>query len=187
MIPQRSWPRFLADFPGRYPSASAFHARSHRRWGEPRRACDRAARTPFAPNNWRLYRQTYAGLASVLLPLVRCGVARVLPFQAPRPGMPWLLECCPASALKRLGAYRPYKGAGAALARQRMEILRVLERDAGVERVAPQVRRRIVSQAGGDALDSVLAAWIAWRALRHPRGLQPRHPGWPPIEGWVWF
>jgi hypothetical protein len=28
---------------------------------------------------------------------------------------------------------------------------------------SPAIRRLLVEQAGGDALDSVIAAWIAWR------------------------
>jgi hypothetical protein len=186
-IGERTWGRFLVAFPRHYPAAALFHDVTHRRWGETRRACERAARTPFAPNNLRLYRQTYSGLRAVLLPLVRRGAVRVVPMQAPRPGVPWLLECCPASALKRLGQYRPYKGAGPAPARRRAAMLRHLARYGGLAPLAPPLRRRIVAQSGGDALDSLLAAWIAWQALRKPGGLMPYASGWPAIEGYVYF
>src|SRR5262245_46137832 len=49
MIPERDWPAFLRGFGKRYPTAQALHEVTHHRWGELRRACDKAARTPFAP------------------------------------------------------------------------------------------------------------------------------------------
>jgi hypothetical protein len=187
MIPERSWPRFLAEFPRHYRSAAAFYRETHRRWGEPRRACDAAARTPFAPNNLRLYRQTYHGLRDVLLPLVEAGAACALPLQRPRAGIPWLLECCPASALKRLGLYQPpYKGTGAARARRRGAILRALEAHGALAPVPAPRRRRMVAQAGGDALDSLLAAWIAFQALRRPGALRPAPTDGAALEGYVY-
>jgi len=185
MVQASTWPEFLAGFAWRYPTAAVFHARSHRQWGEPRRRCDGAAKTPFAPTNCRLYRQSYHGIRDVLAPLIGAGAARALPLQAPSPGVPWLLECCPASALKLLGCYRPYKGAGVEHARQRLAILRMLEAN-GVARVSAGMRRTLVAQTGGDALDSVVAAWIAFRTLGGPDALPPIPPGWPPLEGFVY-
>lgn len=187
MIPERSWPRFLAEFPRRYRSAAAFYRETHRRWGEPRRVCDAVAQTPFAPNNLRLYRQTYHGLRNILLPLVGAGAACALPLQRPRAGVPWLLECCPASALKRLGLYQPsYKGTGAARARRRGAILRELEAHGALAPVPAPLRSRVVAQAGGDALDSLLAAWIAFQAVLSPGTLLPAPPDGAAIEGHVY-
>ncbi len=184
MVPGRDWGVFLARFPRRYPTPEAFYRESHRRWGEARRACDRAARTPFAPNNLRLYRQTYHGLRDVLLPLVAARAACVLPLQRPRAGVPWLLECCPASALKRLGLYLPaYKGAGRERARRRSGILWTLECRGDLVPLSACLRRTLVAQAGGDALDSLIAAWIAFQALLHPP--PPAPPDWEPVEGYV--
>ena len=184
-IPETTWAAFLRGFTTRYPGAAAFHTRTHRQWGEPRRACDRAAATPFAPNNLRLYRQTYHGIGGVLAPLVAAGDARALPLQAPRPGIPWLLECCPASALKALGLYRPYKGTRADQLRQRLHILQGLSA-AGLAQVPGELRRTLLTQSGGDALDSVVAAWIAFRTVRDPSALWAGPTGWPPIEGFVY-
>jgi hypothetical protein len=188
LIPERSWPRFLAEFPRRYPGPAAFYLATHRHWARgPKPTCDRAAQTPFAPNNLRLYRQTYRGLRDVLLPLVGAGAIRVLPLQRPRAGIPWLLECCPASALKRLGLYQPpYKGPGAARARRRGAILHALEADGALAPVPASLRSRLVAQSGGDALDSLLAAWIAFQAVLPPGTLLPAPPGGAALEGHVY-
>jgi hypothetical protein len=185
MIQERDWTAFARAFAERFPTAQVLHEETHRRWGELRRACDKAARTPFAPVNWRLYRQTYHGLRDVLAPLVAQGKACVVPVQSPRVGVPWLLECCPASALKVLGLYAPYKGTAAQHARQRRAIVRGLLAH-GIAPFNPRVRRIIESQPGGDALDSVVAAWIAYRVTAGHEPLQPRMLSWPVIEGYVY-
>jgi hypothetical protein len=48
------------------------------------------------------------------------------------------------------------------------------------------LRRRIVAQTGGDALDSLLAAWIAFQALRQSGTPGTVPPGWAAIEGYVY-
>lgn len=185
MIPERTWLAFVSAFTRRYPTAQALHEVTHRRWGELRRACDKAARTPFAPVNWRLYRQTYHGIRDVLAPLIAGKDACAPPLQSPRKGMPWMLECCPASALKALGLYKPYKGTSSAHANQRRAVVRGLLAH-GIAVIAPEVRRTIEAQAGGDALDSVVAAWIAYRVAAGHEPLLSRPPGWPAIEGYVY-
>lgn len=186
MIGQRYWPAFVAGFARRYPTAEALHQAGRRGKREPRRACDAAAKTPFAPTNLRLYRQTWRGIRDVLAPLVAAGAARVPPFQTLRPGVPWLLECCPASALKCLGMHQPpYKGSGQARTARRAAILRTLE-EHGVAPLSGSLRRVVIGQAGGDALDSMIAAWIAFRTVTQPGGLPPVPPRWPAIEGLVY-
>jgi hypothetical protein len=52
--------------------------------------------------------------------------------------------------------------------------------------VPPALRRMMLAQAGGDALDSLVAAWIAWRAVTQRGALYPATPEWPAIEGYVY-
>lgn len=186
MIGKRDWPAFLAGFARRYPTAETLHQAGRRGGKELRRTCDIAAKTPFAPTNLRLYRQTWRGIRDVLAPLTAADAARVLPFQKPRPGVPWLLECCPASALKCLGMHQPpYKGGAPGRAARRAAILRELE-EHGVAPLSGSLRRVVIGQAGGDALDSVIAAWIAFRVVTRPGGLPSVPPRWPAIEGLVY-
>jgi hypothetical protein len=121
----------------------------------------------------------------VLAPLVAANAARVLPLQAPASGVPWLLECCPASALKRLGLYQPYKGRGRVRAAQRAAILDALA-DHGLAPPPTALRRVITGQEAGDALDSTIAAWIAYRMVARRGALEPVPPGWPVMEGLVY-
>jgi hypothetical protein len=158
-----SWEAFLHTFAARFPTAEALRAvcRAHGP-REIKRATEVAARVPFAAANVRLYRQTYHALRDVLAPLVLTGKAVALPFHAPHPGVPWLLEVCPAATLKRLGWYRPYKGRAPDRAAARALLLDRLA-TAGV-RLPNAVRRAALADAEGDALDAVIAAWAAARA-----------------------
>ncbi len=158
-----TWLEFLQAFPGRFPTADSFRDATRARIGELRRRTDRELQAPFAPNNLRLYHQTYYGLRDVLLPLAAADAVRVLPMQRPRPGVPWLIEACPAVALRRLGIRQPYKGRSLAHRKGRSEILGFLERTAGLDLESRTLRRTVLDQPGGDALDSIVAAWIAWR------------------------
>jgi len=119
---------------------------------------DVETRTPFCPYNLRMYRQTYWGIAHILMPLVTARAAVALPMQAPRPGVPWLLETCPASVLKRSGLYRPYKGVSDSHRAQRRRILDTLIARGRLVLGASGLRQRILEDAGGDALDAVVAA-----------------------------
>lgn len=162
------WPAFAAGFAARFADAEAFREvcrRAHRA-GELRRRTDRAAKTPFAAYNLRLYRQTFHGIRDLLAPLAGQASVAVAGVAA-RPGATLILaECCPASTLKAAGLYRPYKGAGAAAAAGRHAIAAALP-DLGV-RTSPETACLLTAQPGGDALDSVLAALGAWRAWQTP-------------------
>lgn len=129
----------------------------------------------FVPYNLRLYRQTYFGLRDVLYPLVRDGRASVLPMQRAQPDRAWLLEICPASTLKREGMYWPYKGKMDEHRTARASILERLEATGTLSIPAPAVRSAVLEDRGGDALDSVIAALAAFRALRAP--------AFPGVEG----
>jgi len=164
------WRRFLVGFPVRYPDERAFRAACLAAAGgrELKRLTDRAARTPFCPYNLRMYRQTYYGVRDVLRPRVLSGAAVGLPMQPARADRPvWLLEACPAALLKARGLYRPYKGRGPAQRAMRRQLVAHLTDAAGVVVTARGLARRLIADTDGDAIDAVLAAVAAWRAVSH--------------------
>jgi hypothetical protein len=173
LVDAQTWETFARTFPYRLGNPEEFRlwcvARSDGR--ELRRVTDRETRTPWSAYNRRLYRQTYFGIAHVLSPLVRDGAVCVLPMQRASAGLPWLVEVCPASMLKQEGLAGGYKRgarrerAGRRAARRR--ILRHFESTVPV-RVAPTPRSAVLDDPGGDALDSVIAAVGAHRALQDP-------------------
>lgn len=181
----RSWRSFALGFERRHPDPEAFRASCRARTGgaEPRRAADVAARAPFAPSNLRLYRQTWFGIAHFLAPLVRDGLARIVPMEPPEETLPNLVEACPASTLKAASLSVPYKGSAPAHEAHRERIVRFVEREAGVSFASRDLRARLVADAGGDALDSVHAALAAARAAADPRPLRAAHS----IEGRIYF
>lgn len=167
LVEEADWPAFLMQFAKRHGSADAFRADCRKRSpSELRRSTDRAAKTPFCAWNLRLYRQTYHGIADLLAPLVAAGRATVGPMQAPAEGRAWILETCPASVLKPLGLYRPYKGRSEAAAGNRLAILNALVARGALARPAPRLRSRLLEDRGGDALDAVIAALAATAAAR---------------------
>jgi hypothetical protein len=160
-----SWESFVADFARRFADPDSF-----RRWAllrangrELRRAADRDARTPFNSYNLRIYRQTWWGIAHLIAPLVLSGAAIVRPFQklAPRA---ILIEACPACTLKRIGVYPAYKGRTGPHRLERKAVLEKLIALGLLERPSPKIRRILLDNAGGDALDAVIAAIGAARA-----------------------
>lgn len=133
---------------------------------ELRRATDHRARAPFSPYNVRIFRQTYHGVVDLLAPLIRSGVASVLPMQPPAIDRAWILEVCPASTLKAFGIYLPYKGRSAERRAMRERILDALERSGTLQITDDVSRATLLDDAGGDALDSVVAALGAARSTR---------------------
>jgi uncharacterized protein DUF429 len=180
------WKSFIADFDRRHAHADAFRAACRRiaNGKEIRRDSDRLAKTPFCAWNLRLYRQTYHGIAEIVAPLHRDGHASVISVEQADPDRAWIAETCPASVLKFLGLYRPYKGKAPPARKMRREILAALvERDFLAPPSRSQ-RERLVEDRGGDALDSVvacLAAASAIRQLGNPMSAIDR------IEGKVFF
>ena len=186
LVREADWPGFLVRFAKRHGSADAFRADCRKRSNgrELRRPTDIAAKTPFCAWNLRLYRQTYHGIADLLAPLVAAGLATVGPMQAAVDGRAWILETCPASVLKKLGLYRPYKGRAAALARSRGAILEALVAHGALAKPVPKLRARLIEDRGGDALDAVIACLAAAAAARRKH---PPASAAEMLEGKVYF
>lgn len=148
---------------------------------------DREAQTPFAPHNLRLFKQTYFFLRSVLTPLVLGQKVYVVPFDNPvSHDRPWLLETCPASALKHLGLREPYKGRAEPLSQARRRILDALVGCGWLFEPTKALRKTMQENTGGDALDAVIAAAVAARAVLDSCNLAPRTEI-EAIEGRVYF
>src|SRR5262245_28600918 len=109
----QSWVQLAGEFGVRFPLPEDFreHCRTLANGTERRRVCDREARVPFAAYNLRIYRQTFYGVRDVLAAAITRGVAAVIPMQEYASDRAWIIEACPASTLKSLDLYRPYKGA----------------------------------------------------------------------------
>lgn len=187
MVKESAWKDFVVSFPDLYDGPGAFRevCRTAAYGSELKRVTDRESRTPFSPYNIRLYRQTYYGIRDLLAPLVRDGAACVLPMQAPLPGRAWLVEICPASTLKREGLKGPYKGRSRAHYDARARILAELERRGPII-VPDSLRLAILENHEGDALDSVVAAWAVFRAVRSPGGLGMPSGAAYALEGYVY-
>jgi hypothetical protein len=181
------WESFVLSFPQDYPGPEAFREACREAAGgrELRRLTDEAARTPFSPYNIRLYRQTYYGIRDLLHPIVERNEACVLPMQDVAEDRPWLLEICPASTLKQAGLYRPYKGSQAERRSARRHILQAFERK-GIASRDPALWQTVVDDAGGDALDSVIAALTTLEALRTPPSPDPKDNDTYAVEGFVY-
>ena len=175
LIDAPDWSGFARDFTTRHPDAEQFRESCRQRTGgkELKRRTDRRTATPFCAYNLRLYRQTYWGIAAVLAPLVGNGRVAIVPMQR-RPGASvTLAETCPASTLKRLDCYRPYKGRDPALAVSRRNILDRLRREG--MRIDDELSTSAIEDRGGDALDALVAAMTMWRVARMPGDpFQPR-------------
>lgn len=180
----RTWRSFVLDYQERYPDAESFRAafRAQPEAAEFKRQTDRVAKTPFNAHNLRLYRQTWWGIAGVLGPLVRKSAAIVYPQQELRPGKPVLIEVCPASTLKSIGLYPSYKGRGAALRRARLRILDGLVTRGALTAPSTSLRKLLLDNAGGDALDAVIAAVATARA-----DLTPKPDALQRLEGRVFY
>lgn len=160
------WDGLVLSVADRFPDCETFREACRKAAGgrELRRLTDRDSATPFCVYNLRLYRQTYHGLRDVLAPLVRSGAACVLPMHRPTAGKASVVEICPASTLKRQKLYRPYKGKRAEHRRARRNILTALEQR-GLDLVGRAAWKAAVQDDGGDALDSMIAAFATGRAL----------------------
>jgi hypothetical protein len=168
-VRERDWLAFVRAFPKRFPDAASLSALGGSPRKEPRRQCDTDAKTPFSAINRRVVHQTWAGIARVLNPLIARDAARVPPMQSTRKGVPIVLEICPASTLKAEGLYVTYKGRGAACRTARKMILDALVVRGELERPPPKIAKTAIDDIGGDALDAIVAAVGAHRALYDPR------------------
>jgi hypothetical protein len=188
MVKEDTWEDFIRAFSNGYTSPEEFREKCRTAAGgsELKRVTDAESHTPFSPYNIRLYRQTYYGIRDVLAPLVREGLACVLPMQEARPDRPWVLEICPASTLKGEKLYQPYKGRELAHRQGRERVLEAIEAMAFLS-IPSWLRSAILDDRGGDALDSVLAAFAVFRTLRDPECLAPGGNTVYGVEGYVYI
>ncbi len=122
---------------------------------EPKRWCDRSERTPLAPMNLRVFKQTWTAICELALPLAKAGV-RVEPVvNTASAGTVVLCESCPASVLERYGwPAKGYKGGGDPPARVREEIVGRLGKVGVI--VPPAMATEAVRDTEGDLLDALL-------------------------------
>jgi len=171
VVKANSWEEFVLSFGNHYTDPEQFREICWVAAGncEERRDTDRITRTPFSPYNRRLYRQTYYGIRDVLSPLVRNQLVCVLPMQRMSPSRPLLFEICPASTLRRMGLRQPYKGHHKDKDKRaiRAHILGGIENAGAIKIKTSTLRLKILDDPAGDALDSVIAAFATFRALRN--------------------
>jgi hypothetical protein len=152
------------------------------------RAADTEARTPFDTFHYRIIYQTFFGMRDVVNPLRQAPRTAVLPFQYRK--LPTakrvVVECCPGSVLKweRVPHQNYKQPTGGPLTRKRRRTRHaILDWLGGVVEVDERFRRVMMRNPGGDAIDAVIAAVGAARAVsaadhcaiaRHPRY---RHEG----------
>ena len=169
VVEGRTWEEFVESFPDEYTSPDEFRRISLSKAGgkELKRKTDREKRTPFSPYNLRLYRQTYFGIREVLHPLIRDRLAYVVPMYKPEVSKPVIVEVCPASLLKEEDLYLPYKGGNNNKEGQRKHILEQFEKRAYLTNLPERIHLSVLKDTEGDALDSILACFAAFRALRN--------------------
>ena len=160
------WIDFIAGFPLRFPDHETYRQINRTRTNllEIKRRTDRLAGTPFNSYNLRLYRQAWWGMAHLLHPLVTGRHAIVVPQMPVRTDKPLLMEVCAACSLKHLDCYPAYKGRATLHRQARRQILDCL---IDLNLLAPPktvLRRLLLDNAGGDALDAVIGAVATARA-----------------------
>ena len=193
MVDEDSWAAFVAAFPSRYTSLADFDVACHAASGgkEWKRLCDVETKAPFSPYNRRVISQTYYGIRDLLRPLITDGWASVPPiYQAEGDApwlLPWILEVCPAGALKVAGLYKPpYKGRSTAHFDARRRILKSLEIEGSLRVVSSVLRDTILNNAGGDALDSVVAAAVTARTVNNPACIEAKSSEPYNVEGCIY-
>jgi len=166
LVTARSWRSFALRYAAEYADADSFRAimRSRHNAIEHKRMTDRIAGTPFNSYNLRLYRQTWWGIVGLLSPLVRTHRAIVRPQQKLAAGKPTLIEVCAACTLKSIDLYPPYKGRKSTHRKARRRILDHLVDRGALLAPARSMRRRLLDNEGGDALDAVIGAVATSRA-----------------------
>ncbi|MFB6111038.1 MAG: DUF429 domain-containing protein [Halobacteriaceae archaeon] len=127
-----------------------------------------------SPYHWLVRHQTYYALVGLLEPLVAGGNVAVVPQRMvpDDPALPRLLEVYPATTLGRLGLHRErYKEEATAARERRRENLEGLKA-AGLV-IPPGLEDALVMEAGGHALDAVVAAYAVHGAIRDPDAVTP--------------
>lgn len=168
LVTVEQWPRFLARFPNWFRSPEDLRERCqmHAELVDVERTMIlRETDRPLgalSPYDLRLQNQTFFGIRDVLRPLVTTGAVTVQPMQDPSPDAPSLVEVYPAGTLDELQLHRTkYKGAGDdARDRRRENVAGVV--DQGIT-VPEELCERVLDDSDGDSLDSLLAAFAAFR------------------------
>lgn len=160
------WIDFITGFPLRFPDHETYRLVNRTRTNllEIKRHTDRLAGTPFNSYNLRLYRQAWWGMAHLLHPLVTGKHAIVVPQMPVRTDKPLLMEVCAACSLKHLDCYPAYKGRMLLHRQARRRILDCLVDLKLLAAPKPALRRLLLDNIGGDALDAVIGAVAAARA-----------------------
>lgn len=189
LVLAKSWEEFILRFPKKYKSPEEFQKSCRKVCNdkELKRETDRVSHTPFSPYNLRLFRQTYFGISSILSPLVLGDHARILPMQKHTEGKPVILEICPASTLSALGLYGPYKGRSEAHRMARQNILVRLLGPRPFRIRNEKVREKAIENAGGDALDSIIAMTAAFHAVKSNFVTYQGNRNLYAIEGYVFI
>jgi hypothetical protein len=190
LVHDKTWEKFVRGFQDKFESPELFReaCRLENEGHELKRQTDIESHTPFSPYNLRLFKQTYYGISKVLFPLVRDKSACVLPFDKPVAGKPWILEVCPASTLKHLmkDVVPSYKGPEEVKRENRRQILANVMKAGVVFVKDAALKDKILSDKGGDALDSVIAALAAFKAVQNQDDLFPDEDRYWKIEGYVY-
>jgi hypothetical protein len=189
LVAQESWKSLILAFPHLYKSPDHFRERcfTGARKREMKRMTEMKTRTPFAPYNRRVYKQTYFGITEILFPLIAEDLARVLPMQRPSAGKAWVMEVCPASVLKSLGLYNfQYKGKERKHREGRERILGRVKNTTPLRIEQSGLEKRVLENHGGDALDSVIAAAATYQAVRRKDLFAPRDGTLWRLEGYVY-
>jgi hypothetical protein len=184
LVTARTWKGFALRYGAEFADADSFRGimRSRHNAVEHKRMTDLIAKTPFNSYNLRLYRQTWWGIAGLLGPLVRSGSAIVRPQQKFGADKPVLIEVCAACTLKSIDLYPPYKGKKTAHRRARTRILEHFIDTGKLAAPARGLRRLLVENEGGDALDAVIGAVATARA-----DLTKEADPYQRLEGRVYF
>jgi len=107
-------------------------------------------------------------------------------MQSALPGKSWVIEICPASTLKELGLYSPYKGAGREKNVARARILEQIEETDTLLIQDSAVRSTALMDEEGDALDSIIAALATFHALGNPHPSSLKGMDAYMLEGYVY-
>jgi hypothetical protein len=132
----------------------------------------------------RLQNQTFYGVRDVLRPLVTTGTATVQPMQTPSPNVTSVIEVYPAGTLEELQLNRvKYKDNTDEARKRREENLDGLA-EHGLK-LEPAVREPAIENSGGDALDSVVAAFAVHRNTTD-EGLRTEYLEEREVEGHIY-
>lgn len=184
----KTWEEFVNSLLQNFGTADEFNkaCKCIVRLGEQsKRKTDICTETPWRPYHWMILKQTYYGIGYILQPLIQHDAVCVLPMQKQCKGKPLLIEICPASTLKSLNHYCHYKGNKRDLKENRIKILNNLEHSGMLAIKDLVVREKIIENKGGDALDSVIAAFETYRALKNEYAHKSNC--YNPLEGYVYL